>query len=190
MKIKNFECPKSIRNYEKKNTWNVRPLVNESFVPSAQQTSVLYCRLSDFWGSPYVSIRSGSPATVQCSVSRDLKNWKFNFEPNPICWKKGFICSSANNLSRKKNEKSSTTGSGGHFQYDDISSLHTEITAFKLIMTTLVNISGAHSSSADFSSKVWSCQMICWLDFNWLVYLIMLAGKNTALLWLDEMFHK
>ena len=31
-----------------KNTWNVRRLVNESFVPSAQQTSVLYCRLSDF----------------------------------------------------------------------------------------------------------------------------------------------
>ena len=32
----------------KKNTWNVRRLVNESFVPSNQQTSVLYCRLSDF----------------------------------------------------------------------------------------------------------------------------------------------
>ena len=48
MKIKRFECPKSIRNYEKKNTWNVRRLVNESFVPSAQRTSILYCRLSDF----------------------------------------------------------------------------------------------------------------------------------------------
>ena len=47
MKIKSFECPKSIRNYEKKNTWNVRRLVNESFVPLAQRTSVLYCRLSD-----------------------------------------------------------------------------------------------------------------------------------------------
>ena len=46
MKIKSFECPKSIRNYEK-NTWNVRRLVDESFVPSAQRTSVLYCRLSD-----------------------------------------------------------------------------------------------------------------------------------------------
>ena len=32
----------------KKNTWNVRCLVDESFVPSAQRTSVLYCRLSDF----------------------------------------------------------------------------------------------------------------------------------------------
>ena len=32
----------------KKNTWNVRRLVNKSFVPSAQRTSVLYCRLTDF----------------------------------------------------------------------------------------------------------------------------------------------
>ena len=33
-------------NYEKKN-WKVRPLVDESFVPSAQRTRELYCRLSD-----------------------------------------------------------------------------------------------------------------------------------------------
>ena len=32
----------------------VSRLVNESFVPSAQQTSVLYCRLSDFWSMRYV----------------------------------------------------------------------------------------------------------------------------------------
>ena len=32
----------------KKNTWTVRCLADESFVPSAQRTSVLYCRLSDF----------------------------------------------------------------------------------------------------------------------------------------------
>ena len=32
----------------KKNTWNVKRLVDESFVPSAQRTSVLYRRLSDF----------------------------------------------------------------------------------------------------------------------------------------------
>ena len=49
MIIKSFECPKYIRNYEKRIcTWNVRHLVDESFVPSTQQTSVLYCRLSDF----------------------------------------------------------------------------------------------------------------------------------------------
>ena len=120
--------------------------------------------------SPHVPIHSSGPATVQCGVSRVLKNWKFNFEPNPICWKKGFICSSANNLSRKKREKSSTTGGGGHFQYDNISSLHTEITAFKLSMTTLVKISGAraHSLSADFRSKVWACHIFFWSDLNWL----------------------
>ena len=32
---------------KKNNTWNIRNLVDESFVPSAQQTSVLYCRLTD-----------------------------------------------------------------------------------------------------------------------------------------------
>ena len=47
MKIKSFECPKSIRNYEK-NTWNVRRLVHETFVLSGQRTSVLYCRLLEF----------------------------------------------------------------------------------------------------------------------------------------------
>ena len=48
MKIKSFECPKSIRNYEQKNTWNVKRLVEDSFVPLAQRTRVLYSRLTDF----------------------------------------------------------------------------------------------------------------------------------------------
>ena len=34
MKIKSFECPKTMRNYEKKNTWNIRHLVDKSFVPA------------------------------------------------------------------------------------------------------------------------------------------------------------
>ena len=43
IKIKSFECPKSIRNYEKKNNaWNIRRLVDESFIPVTQQTSILY----------------------------------------------------------------------------------------------------------------------------------------------------
>ena len=33
---------------QKNNTWNIRCLVDESFVPSAKRTSVLYCRLTDF----------------------------------------------------------------------------------------------------------------------------------------------
>ena len=48
MKINTFERPKSIRNYKKNNAWNIRRLVNESFVPANQRTSVLYCRWSDF----------------------------------------------------------------------------------------------------------------------------------------------
>ena len=31
---------------KKNDNWNIRRLVNELFVPSAQQTSVLYCRLT------------------------------------------------------------------------------------------------------------------------------------------------
>ena len=37
IKIKSFECPKSIRNYEKNNAWSIRRLVDESFVPSTQR---------------------------------------------------------------------------------------------------------------------------------------------------------
>ena len=36
MKIKSLEFPKFIDDYEKKNIWNVRLLVEELFVPSAQ----------------------------------------------------------------------------------------------------------------------------------------------------------
>ena len=37
------------RNYEKISTWNIRRLVDESFVPATQRPSALYWRLSDFW---------------------------------------------------------------------------------------------------------------------------------------------
>ena len=48
-KNKEFEYPKSIRNYKKKsNAWNIRHLVDESYVPANQWSSVLYCRLLDF----------------------------------------------------------------------------------------------------------------------------------------------
>ena len=51
------------------NAWNIRHLVDESFVPANQQTSVLYCRLTDFYiqsGLPKVSYLAppeASPAT-------------------------------------------------------------------------------------------------------------------------------
>ena len=48
-KLKGF-LQRILQDFMKKNdTWNIRRLVDESFVPSAQQTSVLYCRLTDFW---------------------------------------------------------------------------------------------------------------------------------------------
>ena len=56
MKIKSFECPKSIKNYGKKNTWNVSRLVDESFVPSAHRTSVLYCKSLDFYSLAWVQL--------------------------------------------------------------------------------------------------------------------------------------
>jgi hypothetical protein len=42
------ENSKFMRNYKKNNAWNIGRLVNESFVPANQRTTVLYCRLSDF----------------------------------------------------------------------------------------------------------------------------------------------
>ena len=47
-KIKSFECPKSMRNNEKNNAWNIRHLVDESSALASQRTSVSYCRLTDF----------------------------------------------------------------------------------------------------------------------------------------------
>ena len=37
------------------NNWNIRRLVNESFVPVNQRTSVVYCRLSDLWSCHYAT---------------------------------------------------------------------------------------------------------------------------------------
>ena len=48
IKLKSFECPKSIRNH-KKYIWSVKPLVYDSSVPSAHRPRVLYSRLTDFW---------------------------------------------------------------------------------------------------------------------------------------------
>ena len=39
---------------KKNNAWNIRRLLNKSFVPVTQRTSVLYFRLSDFKSSIFV----------------------------------------------------------------------------------------------------------------------------------------
>ena len=55
MKIKCFECHKKLC---KENAWNIRRLGDDSFVPSAKPTSVLYHRLMDFWfGKPWRGTR-------------------------------------------------------------------------------------------------------------------------------------
>ena len=36
-RINSFECPKSMRNYKKDNAWNIRRLVNESYVLANQR---------------------------------------------------------------------------------------------------------------------------------------------------------
>ena len=38
--MKSFECPKSIRKYEKNNAWNMRRFVGGSLGQTNQQTSV------------------------------------------------------------------------------------------------------------------------------------------------------
>ena len=39
--------PSAYKKYTKNNTWNIRLLVYDSFVPSSKQPSVIYCRLTD-----------------------------------------------------------------------------------------------------------------------------------------------
>ena len=40
---------KTLKLWNNNNIWKIRRLVDESFVPATQQTSVLYCRLLNFW---------------------------------------------------------------------------------------------------------------------------------------------
>ena len=58
----------------KKSTWSVRRLVDESFVPSAQRTSVLYCRLSDLFTQGICSQGSFNKIMIFSSKNH-LKVW-------------------------------------------------------------------------------------------------------------------
>ena len=46
-KLKRF-LQRILQQIVKKNTWNIRRLIDESCVPAKRQTSVLHCRLTDF----------------------------------------------------------------------------------------------------------------------------------------------
>ena len=48
IKIKNFECPKFMRNYEKNNTWNIQRLVGGSIDQTNKRFIVIYIRLTEF----------------------------------------------------------------------------------------------------------------------------------------------
>ena len=46
--IKNSECSKSIRSYEKSNAWNIKRLVGGSIGQTNDRSIVLFHKLSDF----------------------------------------------------------------------------------------------------------------------------------------------
>ena len=70
MKIKSFECPKSIRNCEKNNVWNIRRLVVESFVPSTKLPNILYRRLSGFYLVMFLKLGPGLALPSFCVCHR------------------------------------------------------------------------------------------------------------------------
>ena len=49
MKIKSFECPKLIKVYKRNNSWNIRHLVDGTFVPENQRTSEPAYYIVDCW---------------------------------------------------------------------------------------------------------------------------------------------
>ena len=74
------------RNYEENNTWNIRHLVDESFVPATQWHSVLYWRLSDLWtggwGYKVVAISKVSSTCCEPAATTSMKS--YNLETKNI----------------------------------------------------------------------------------------------------------
>ena len=66
---------------KKNNTWNIKCLVDELFLPLAQQTRVLYCRLTDFMSAMSVRDFRGLCANYYTlSGSTAEKTWRWNVE--------------------------------------------------------------------------------------------------------------
>ena len=63
------------------NTWNLKHLVDKSFVPANQRTSVLYCRLSDFM----------STLALQSWITIGLLWNDFGVGQLPFCGKNGWL---------------------------------------------------------------------------------------------------
>ena len=94
MKIKSFKCPKSIKSIKRNNAWIIRLLVDDSFVPSSKQPSIIYCRLTNFtavctvfghWNSTSCQIATiigcfggtslGNPVTNSSTKSQFISEW-------------------------------------------------------------------------------------------------------------------
>ena len=60
---------------KKNNTWNIRHLVDDSFVPSSKQPSVFYCKLMDLQWVSKTTLRNGLPCGVVWHVRMALLQW-------------------------------------------------------------------------------------------------------------------
>ena len=61
---------------KKNNTWNIRRLVDDSFVPLSKQPSVLYCKLTDFMYSEIEKKRyreTGPQLVLKCFLLKMLR---------------------------------------------------------------------------------------------------------------------
>ena len=58
-KKRSFDCPKSIRNYKRNNAWNIRHLVDDSFVPLSKRPIISYCKSADFKSGQTFQLKPG-----------------------------------------------------------------------------------------------------------------------------------
>ena len=64
------------RFYEKKNTWNIRRLVDDSFVPSSKRPSVLYCKLTDFKRFGCQEVIINRPLSIRNGIFSNFGRYK------------------------------------------------------------------------------------------------------------------
>ena len=72
---------------KKNNTWNIRRLVDDSFVPSFKQPSVLYCKLTDF----LICFRDSLTFRIECGVTNQSSSI-IDFQWFPLCIKINAVC--------------------------------------------------------------------------------------------------